>query len=254
MVHLNFLVRFTFLIVWVVLGFLALLLMSPLRMSNIKKKVISYWSKVLLLLIRLRVIRKGSENELPAYPFVVVANHISWVDIFVLLSVLPVSFIAKLEIKKWFFLGNLVEMAGTIFIDRNRRKSLLEVAKKITQKSVDNNKSYAFFPEAKTSTGKTIQQFHSGLFSLFLENQELTLLPVLIKYKKDDAFTEVCAYVGDTTLLESVVRIIKNSNLSAEVQIMSVSTIKNNGDNKPGVARKYLASQTRLKMLEIYHQ
>ena len=171
MFYLNFLVRFTFLIVWVVLGFLALLLMSPLRMSNIKKKVIYYWSKVLLLLIRLRVIRKGSENELPAYPFVVVANHISWVDIFVLLSVLPVSFIAKLEIKKWFFLGNLVEMAGTIFIDRNRRKSLLEVAKKITQKSVDNNKSYAFFPEGKTSTGKTIQQFHSGLFSLFLENQ-----------------------------------------------------------------------------------
>ena len=137
---------------------------------------------------------------------------------------------------------------------RNRRKSLLEVTKKITQKSLDNNKSYAFFTEGKTSTGKTIQQFHSGLFSLFLENQELTLLPVLIKYKKDDVFTEVCAYVGDTTLLESVVRIIKNSNLSAEVQIMPVSTIKNNGDNKPGIARKYLASQTRLKMLEIYHQ
>ena len=67
-------------------------------------------------------------------------------------------------------------------------------------------------------------------------------------------FTEVCAYVGDTTLLESVVRIIKNSNLSAEVQIMPVNTIENNGDNKPGVARKYLAAQTRLKMLEIYHQ
>ena len=65
------------------------------------------------------------------------------------------------------FLGNLVEMAGTIFIDRNRRKSIREVAKKITQKSVDHKKSYAFFPEGKTSPGKTIQKFHSGLFSLF---------------------------------------------------------------------------------------
>ena len=111
-----------------------------------KKKVINYWSKILLSLIRLRVICKGAKNELPAYPFIVVANHISWVDIFVLLSVLPISFIAKIEIKKWFFLGNLVEMAGTIFIDRNRRKSLREVAKKITQKSVDHKKSYAFFP------------------------------------------------------------------------------------------------------------
>ena len=78
--------------------------MSPLRMSNIKKKVINYWSKILLSLVRLRVICKGAKNELPAYPFIVVANHISWVDIFVLLSVLPVSFIAKIEIKKWFFL------------------------------------------------------------------------------------------------------------------------------------------------------
>ena len=254
MVHLNFLFRFTFLIIWVVLGFLALLLISPLRTSNIKKKVINYWSKILLSLVRLRVTCRGAINELPAYPFIVVANHISWLDIFVLLSVLPVSFIAKIEIKKWFVLGNLVEMAGTIFIDRNRRKSIREVANKITQKSLDHKKSYAFFPEGKTSPGKTIQKFHSGLFSLFFENQELTLLPVLIKYKKDDMFTEVCAYVDEMTLLESVVRIITSPNLSAEVQIMPVSIIKNNGDKIPSIGRKYLASQIRHKMLEAYHQ
>ena len=72
-----------------------------------------------------------AKKELPAYPFIVVANHISWLDIFVLLSVLPVSFIAKIEIKKWFFLGNLVEMAGTIFIDRNRRKSIRKLRRKL---------------------------------------------------------------------------------------------------------------------------
>ena len=254
MVHLNLLFRFTFLIIWVVLGFIALLLMSPLRTSNIKKKVINCWSKILLSLVRLRVICNGKKNELPANPIIVVANHISWVDIFVILSVLPVSFIAKIEIKKWFFLGNLVEMAGTIFIDRNRRKSIREVLKKITQYSVDHNKAYAFFPEGKTSPGKTIQKFHSGLFSLFFQNQELTLLPVLIKYKRDDVFTEVCAYVGDMTLLESVVRIIKNPNLTAEVQILPVSIIKNDSDKIPSVGRKDLASQIRLKMLEEYHQ
>ncbi len=254
MVYLNFLSRFTFLIIWVVLGFIALLFISPLRTSNIKKKIINYWSKILLSLVRLRVICRGEKNELPAYPFIVVANHISWLDIFVLLSVLPVSFIAKIEIKKWFVLGNLVEMAGTIFIDRNRRKSIREVAKKITQKSRDQKKSYAFFPEGKTSPGKTIQNFHSGLFSLFFENQELALLPVLIKYKKDDIFTEVCAYVDEMTLLESVFRILMNPNLSAEVQIMPVSVIKNSGDKIPSVGRKYLASQIRHRMLEAYHQ
>ncbi|MDA9689077.1 1-acyl-sn-glycerol-3-phosphate acyltransferase [Betaproteobacteria bacterium] len=254
MVHLKILLRFTFLIIWVVFGFLVLFLMSPLRTSNIKKKVINYWSKILLSLIGLRVICKGKKNELPAYPFIVVSNHISWVDIFVLLSVLPVSFIAKKEIKKWFFLGGLVEMAGTIFIDRNRRKSIKEVSEKVTQKSLDLKKSYAFFPEGKTSPGKTIQKFHSGLFSLFLDNEKLTLLPVLIKYKKDDVFTEACAYVGDMTLLQSVVRIIKNSNLSAELQIMPASAIKNTGDGTPSEGRKYLASQIRIKMLELYHQ
>ena len=80
------------------------------------------------------------------------------------------------------------------------------------------------------------------------------MLPVLIKYKKDDVFTEVCAYVGDTTLLESVVRIIKNSNLSAEVHIMPESVIKNYGDKIPSVGRKFLASQIRQKMVEAYHQ
>ena len=161
---------------------------------------------------------------------------------------------AKIEIKKWFFLGYLVEMAGTIFIDRNRRKSLSEVAKKIIQKSADKKKSFAFFPEGQTSSGKTIQKFHSGLFSLFFENQELALLPVLIKYKKDDIFTEVCAYVDEMTLLESVFRILMNPNLSAEVQIMPESVIKNSGDKIPSVGRKYLASQIRHRMLEAYHQ
>ena len=254
MVYLNFFLRFTSLIIWVVLGFLALSLMSLLRTSNVKRKLINYWSKILLSLVRLRVICRVPKNELPEYPFIVVANHISWLDIFVLLSVLPVSFIAKIEIKKWFFLGNLVEMAGTIFIDRNRRRSVREVAKKITQKSLNHNKSYAFFPEGKTSPGKTIQKFHSGLFSLFFENQELTLLPVLIKYKKDDVFTEVCAYVGEMTLLESVFRIIKNPNISAEVQIMPASIIKSNYGKIPSLGRKYLASQIRHKMLEAYHQ
>ena len=79
------------------------------------------------------------------------------------------------------------------------------------------------------------------------------MLPVLIKYKKDNMFTEVCAYVDEMTLLESVFRIIKNPNLSAEVQIMPVSIIKNNGDKIPSVGRKYLASQIRRNMLKAYH-
>ena len=67
-------------------------------------------------------------------------------------------------------------------------------------------------------------------------------------------FTEVCAYVGNMTLLESVVRIIKNPYLTAEVQIMPVSIIKNNDGKIQSGGRKYLASQIRHKMLEIYHQ
>ena len=130
----------------------------------------------------------------------------------------------------------------------------MKLRRKLFRNLLDHKKSYAFFPEGKTSSGKTIQKFHSGLFSLFFENQELTLLPVLIKYKKNDVFTEACAYVGDMTLLESVVRIIKNSNLSAEVQIMPASIIKNNGDKIPSTGRKFLASQIRQRMADVYHQ
>ena len=75
------------------------------------------------------------------------------------------------------------------------------------------------------------------------------MLPVLIKYKKNDVFTEVCAYVGDMTLLESVVRIIKNSNLSAEVHIMPVSIIKITAI-KYRCRKKILASQIRQRWLE----
>ena len=67
-------------------------------------------------------------------------------------------------------------------------------------------------------------------------------------------FTEECAYFGDMTLLESVVKIIKNSNLSAEVHIMPVNEINNDGDEIPSAGRKFLASQIRQRMAEAYHQ
>tara|TARA_B100000575_G_scaffold281848_1_gene272872 strand:+ start:532 stop:1299 length:768 start_codon:yes stop_codon:yes gene_type:complete len=255
MSHLILFSRLIPLVFWVVLGFLALFLISPFKFVKLKKKIISYWSKTLLALFRLRVICKNTESKVvPPYPFVLVANHISWIDIFVLLSMFPVSFIAKIEIKKWFFLGSLVGMAGTVFIDRNRRKSIREVSKKMIQGSADRNNSYAFFPEGKTSNGKTIQKFHSGLFSLLFENQELKLLPVLIKYKKDYSFTEACAYVDDMTLIESVIKIIKTPNLLAEVEILPVNIVDRCENQLPSANRKYLAAKARTRMLEAYHR
>ena len=131
-------------------------------------------------------------------------------------------------------------------------QSLREVAKKITQKSVDHKKSL-LFSEVRLVLARQYRSF-IRVYSLFFENQEFTLLPVLIKYKKNDVFTEACAYVGDMTLFESVVKIIKNSNLSAEVHLMPASEIKYDGDKIPGIERKFLASQIRQRMADVYHQ
>ena len=136
---------------WVFFGLAVLIFFSPIKIVSLKSKIIRYWSNILLFLVGLQVDRTKIESELPPSPFVVVANHISWLDIFVLLSIFPVSFIAKVEIRKWFVLGKLVALAGTIFIDRNNKKSLKDVAEKMSKGSIGERSSYAFFPEGKTS-------------------------------------------------------------------------------------------------------
>ena len=125
------LIRLFFLSFWVLVGFLFLLAAAMVNSTYLRNKLIRFWSRILLKLVGIRTKYFGLEN-IPKSPFLLVSNHISWIDIFVILAHHPVSFIAKEDISGWPILGSLVRLSGTLFIDRKSKKTLKVVFQKIT--------------------------------------------------------------------------------------------------------------------------
>ena len=109
-----------------------------------------------------------------------VLNHISWVDIFVINARSPATFIAKSEIRDWPFVGWLCTLVGTLYIERGKPSA----AKKATAAIVAElrrNSLIAVFPEGTTTFGRNLEPFHAALFQPALD-AEATLHPIALRY------------------------------------------------------------------------
>jgi 1-acyl-sn-glycerol-3-phosphate acyltransferase len=117
----------------------------------------------------------------------VVANHISWLDISVIGSQQPLSFIAKSEIAGWPGVGMLARLQDTIFVDRSRRAATAATASQMGARLM-NGDSMVLFAEGTTSDGSRIKPFRSSLLGAVKEalgpdgEGEITVQPLAVLY------------------------------------------------------------------------
>jgi 1-acyl-sn-glycerol-3-phosphate acyltransferase len=97
-------------------------------------------------------------------PVLVVANHVSWLDIPVLSAVAPLSFIAKKEVGTWPFVSSLARLQRTVFVDRTRRTAVGQVASEMSQR-LDQGDILVLFAEGTSTDGNRVLPFKSALFS-----------------------------------------------------------------------------------------
>ena len=116
--------------------------------------------RILLKLFNVRVVEKGTPPG--EAPTLVVANHVSWLDIPVIGSVHPLSFIAKSEIEGWPVVGLLAKLQRSVFIDRQRRKATAEVNDALAHRLV-KGEVIVLFAEGTTSDGNRLLPFRSSL-------------------------------------------------------------------------------------------
>jgi 1-acyl-sn-glycerol-3-phosphate acyltransferase len=116
--------------------------------------------RILLKLFNVRVVEKGTPPG--DAPTLVVANHVSWLDIPVIGSVHPLSFIAKSEIEGWPVVGLLARLQRSVFIDRQRRKATAEVNDALAHRLV-KGEVIVLFAEGTTSDGNRLLPFRSSL-------------------------------------------------------------------------------------------
>jgi 1-acyl-sn-glycerol-3-phosphate acyltransferase len=120
------------------------------------------WSAAVLWLVGITVRVSG---EPPAAPFLLVANHLSYVDILVLASRLGCVFVSKAEVRGWPLLGPICRTLGTIFIDREARRDIPRVIAAI-ERELGAGRGVALFPEGTSSAGRTVEPFKPPLLAL----------------------------------------------------------------------------------------
>lgn len=103
-------------------------------------------------------------------PLLVVSNHISWLDILVLLAVQPVHFISRIENAKWPVLGYLIRGSGTIFVARESKRDTARVVAQIAQYLEAQRGMVAFFPEGRTSAGTGVAHFHGNMLQAAIDS------------------------------------------------------------------------------------
>jgi 1-acyl-sn-glycerol-3-phosphate acyltransferase len=136
-------------------------------------------------------------------PVLLVANHISWLDILAINAVHPARFVSKADVRAWPLLGWLVAGGGTLFIERERKRDALRVVHQIAE-SLKQGDTVAMFPEGTTGDGLTLLPFHANLMQAAISTAT-PLQPIALRYVDADSQpSRAVVWVGDTTLATSL--------------------------------------------------
>ena len=185
------------------------------------------------LVCRILGIRVRTHGRLAeARPMLVVANHTSYLDIEVLGSLLPASFVAKAEIADWPFFGWLARLQRSVFIER--RSSKAREHKDELEKRLLEGDVLILFPEGTSDDGNRILPFRSALFSAAerrIEGRALLVQPVSLAYTRLDgmpmgrSFRPFFAWYGDMALPSHLWRMLGMGVVTAEVTFHEPVTI-----------------------------
>jgi 1-acyl-sn-glycerol-3-phosphate acyltransferase len=199
-------------------GVMTTVLVFPRIGQEERHALIRRWSGRLLELLRIEARLDGvSVDELPGN-LLVVANHVSWIDIFVLNSMRPARFIAKAELKRWPLAGRLISNCGTLFLERERRRDAHRVNEQ-ARDALAAGATIAIFPEGTTTDGTSVLPFHASLLQPIIDARG-HVQPVAIRYRKaDGAYSEAPAYVGETTFLGSFWRVLGERRMLVRVTL-----------------------------------
>jgi len=209
--------RLTRLVLHLLQGLATCALVFPWSGAALRERLIRRWSARLLGICRVRVERDGGAQPLPQA--LIVSNHISWLDIFVINSVHPCRFVAKAEIRAWPVLGWLVAQAGTVFIARGNRRDLRHIFKGLVD-ALGQNQRVAFFPEGTTASQGQLLPFHANLFEAAIDARAM-VQPIALAYLGDEgSWHPSVDYVGETTFVDSILRILGGPPMSARLQYL----------------------------------
>lgn len=203
---------------------------------------IKRWSIKLLAIcgVRVEIKHAGGAPDVPKA--LIVSNHVSWLDIFVINSLQPCRFVAKSDIRDWPLIGWLCDKAGTVFIARGRQRDVRRIYQGLVA-DIHAGERIAFFPEGTTLAQGALGSFHANLFEAAIAAQ-VPIQPYALRYL--DAAGNLCSeidFIGDMTFAQSMMAILRVRKINAELVLLP--TIE-----AGGMHRRELADVARHSIME----
>ena len=203
--------------------------------------IVRRWSRKILHLagVEVRAIGFPADAERPV---TLVANHVSWADIFALNTQRACHFIAKAELRRWPIAGRLLANVGTIFINRSDRKETHRL-KRVVHELLEAGETVAVFPEGTTSAGRDVLKFHASLLEPIVASEGEVWVVAIRYFCRDprsstgaEVRTDAAAYIGSMSLMESLHAIHHAEPVIAELRFVEAI-------NCAGKTRREVAQQ-----------
>ncbi len=229
----------------IVAGLLTILLRFP-RLSEEQRALrVQIWSREMLARLGIRLQVEG-EATLPG-PLLLVANHISWLDITSLHAARFCRFVSKADVARWPLIGALASGVGTLFIQRESRRDAMRVVHHMAD-SLRAGHVLAVFPEGTTSDGVDLLPFHANLLQAAIASGA-PVQPVALHFVDASGGRSLApCYVGDDTLLGSVWRTARARGIT--VRIAFGTSQEAQGRERRAWAEALRAEVVRLRSLQ----
>ena len=174
------------------------------------------------------------DGAAPAPGSLLVANHVSWLDILAIASCTPAIFVAKSEVRDWPAIGWLAARARALFLKRSSGRSLLRVKNRIAALLLERG-TVAIFPEGTTSDGSLLLLFRSGLLQAAVDGGR-PVQPVAIAYYGDDGKPSVdAAFIDGMTLWSSLGAVCRSGRIT--VRLVFAAPLASAGRSRKELAR-----------------
>ncbi len=199
----------------------------------------------LCAIFRVRVTVTGA--ELVPAPALLVANHISWLDIVCVAALCPVAFLSKAEVRRWPLVGGIAADLGTLFIARGGRDAAA-VASDTMRQRLQSGERVLFFPEGTTSDGQALLPFKARLFQAAIDSGA-PVQPIAISYHRTDgSLSSEAAFVDDVPIHKHVWRLAALPALEARLHVLAPLESAGRGRSELARAAQAAISQGRPAM------
>lgn len=198
-------------------GFAKLATVFPRATAARRDQLVRAWGhKVLRIFAVSLTVEKPHDFDPQAGRRMLIGNHISWIDIYVLQAVTAARFVAKAELADWPVLGRLMVQSGTVFIERGKRSDTLRTNQTIRTR-LDQGAIIGVFPEGTTTDGRDVLKFHGNLLQAAIDGGA-EIAPFCLRYTDAGGhYTDATAYIGDLSFWDSIKLMLREKKLHCEL-------------------------------------